>query len=244
MSKKEVSAIKMDQNKVLVMVLFFVFLLCFFILLAAFRNAIFLQFVFLTASLTIIFTGLFHATGVFKTKGQQLGGAAAIFVIMLTVIIGGNTTFIGEDYNNLKGEIRDLTGEKEEKFEVALGQLKEIVGAYRIWLQHKNLKLFVDLRGKSNTIELVPEIVRVEGEKIAIPLRKIKEEQKVDIISTPKGESPLKGEETFRLSYSHEEPEVSVEWFPANTVKMIEFAFKNHKAEKEPSIEIKYEIKD
>lgn len=66
----------------------------------------FLAFVFLSVAVTVLFTGFLRSQGKFNTKTQELGGAAAVFVIILGVITGMNRIWIGEEYARLRAQLR------------------------------------------------------------------------------------------------------------------------------------------
>ncbi len=66
----------------------------------------FLAFVFLSVAVTVLFTGFLRSQGKFNTKTQELGGAAAVFVIILGVVTGMNRIWIGEEYARLQTQLR------------------------------------------------------------------------------------------------------------------------------------------
>lgn len=78
-----------DKDKLIVLILFFVFLASFF---AMFKLDVpdigLFRYLFFIAALTMAFTGFLGATGTFNTTGQTLGGGAAIFLVLVLAVAG------------------------------------------------------------------------------------------------------------------------------------------------------------
>jgi hypothetical protein len=102
-----------DKDKLVILILFFVFLASFF---AMFKldapDVSFFQYLFFIAALTMAFTGFLGATGTFNTTGQTLGGGAAIFLVMVVAVVGLKPYF---DDNSLKELVLLMKSSPQEK---------------------------------------------------------------------------------------------------------------------------------
>jgi hypothetical protein len=115
-----------DQDKLIILVLFFVFLASFFILfkLDVQADVSFFQYLFFIAALTMAFTGFLGATGTFSTTGQTIGGGAAIFLIMVLAVVGLKPYF--EVDNSLKELVLLMKSSPEEKLSTNQAVLRAI----------------------------------------------------------------------------------------------------------------------
>ncbi|NJO15965.1 MAG: APC family permease [Thioploca sp.] len=93
-----------DKDKIIILILFSVFLASFFAMfkLGDYPNSSLFQYLFFIAALTMTFTGFLGATGTFSTTGQTLGGGAAIFIAMVLAVVGLKPYF---DINNSLNEL-------------------------------------------------------------------------------------------------------------------------------------------
>jgi len=119
-----------DKDKLVILILFFVFLVSFFIFVIVLGDrgdSTLFQYLLFIAALTMAFTGFLGATGNFTTQGQTLGGGAAIFLILVLGVVGLKPYF--EPDNSLKKLVGMMKANPDEKLsnnEALLRAMNEI----------------------------------------------------------------------------------------------------------------------
>ena len=133
---------RLTPDKLIILGLLLVFLSGFFVLFIKYPghpDSGLFQYLFFITSLTMAFTGFFGATGTFKTKGQTLGGGAAIFVVMVVALAALKPVF---SQDNFKNEIIKLAGTKI-KLEEAMVSITKEINACRQNSPDQNLTLVI-----------------------------------------------------------------------------------------------------
>ena len=135
-----------DKDKLVILILFFVFLASFFVMFKLDDTGVsFFQYLFFIAALTMAFTGFLGATGTFNTTGQTLGGGAAIFLVMVVAVVGLKPYFDDNSLKELVLLMKSFPQEKLSTNDAVSRAISEIEAGVMVTKENEQLKQKITL---------------------------------------------------------------------------------------------------